>query len=984
MAFNKPAISKAIQKGNHAFNIVNIRNHCYTKIADLKAEAILSDEPIKYKDLDKYKFEPIHRGQAWAKKYGCAWFHFYGQVPEKGKGKHVALRIKIQGEGLVFNQDGIITQGITQIVSKGDVFHSLVGKQVVDVSDCSNGDEVIDIKIDAGFNGKLRFKKLKAHFSRADICIVNDEEIGYYYDYIDLYFLMINLDKNSTRFKEIDAALNNSYKIYRSKGVSAAREAIKVAMTPIDYPATEFTSIGHAHIDLAWLWPIRETKRKVARTFANQLRNLKRYNEFVFAESQPQMWTWLKEEYPDLYARVKEQVMAGRIELQGKNWVENDCNLTSGESWVRQSLYGDKFWKQEFGKDVNMCWLPDVFGFPASLPQVFRKCEMDYFMTIKLLSNTVNEFPYKTFNWVGIDGTPILAHMEPLGDYNSGASPFAIFKSNKRNSEKEICPKALLIYGDGDGGGGPGEGHIEYVLRHKNLNGLAPCKMRKAVEFFDDINDIKDILPTHHGELYYERHQGCYTSQANSKKANKAIENLLHKVELLGAYAFTKGISYDRQKVEEIWKEVLLYQFHDILPGTSIKRVYTESLARYEVLTQELREIELDLINKLTTKDGIVCLNPVDMKRHEFIKINDEWNEINIDKNSTSSPTKLEEKKYDFKFNDYMIENELLRVTFDIDGVITSVLDKKNNKELVKEYFNKLMVFSDPFMFYNAWDIDMNYREMKKWQMKLKSSKVYIDGPTIIRENTFTYNKSKLVQKISLTTNDYLINFDTTVIWDEEYKLLKAEFTPTIYNDDVICNIQYGNFKRSTREDNSVEKAQFEICAQKFVELEDKQQNYGLALINNGKYGHRVKNGLLSLSLLRAPVFPDPTCDRGVHNFSYAIYPHASTFDDSDVMQRAYLYNYNVEVINRDLSIENMVSFDKDNIIIETFKVSENEDGIIVRCYESLGKETQTTMSTSFNYSAIQETTILENKPVDIGKEMIFKPYEIKTILLKK
>ena len=609
------------------------------------------------------------------------------------------------------------------------------------------------------------------------------------------------------------------------------------------------------------------------------------------------MFKWLKEEYPNLYERVKQKVKENRIELQGANWVEGDCNLTAGESWIRQALYGSKFWKEEFDFKSNMCWLPDVFGFPATLPQVIKKCGMDYFMTIKLISNTVNQFPYKSFNWEGLDGTQVLAHMEPQGDYNSGSTVFALHKSDKRNTERDILDKALLIYGDGDGGGGPGEGHIEFTKRHSNV-----CKMSKAVDFFNDVNPIKDILPTHKGELYYERHQGCYTSQANSKKWNRRIEELLHKIEWLGAYAFNKQISYDRAKVEEIWKEVLLYQFHDILPGSSIKRVYDESIARYKTMYEELKQIESDLINKLATANALKAINPIDYDRTEYIKEDSSWYKVDARKYSTASLTPLKDDCDCLTYNDDTIENDKIKVTFNNKtGVITSILDKAANKELVKDYFNKFTIYSDPFMFYNAWDINMDYPNMKKWDVKLDGANCYIDGPTVVRESKYSYNDSHIIQKVILTLNDSLIKFDTTIDWHEELKMLRADFVPTVFNDNVKCNIQFGNYDRTTREDNSVQKAQFEICAHKFINLD--QDNYGFALLNNCKYGHRVKNGFLSLALLRSPIFPDPTCDRGSHHFVYAIYPHNCSFEESDTMQKGYCLNNELEIIKKDLEI---------------------------------------------------------------------------------
>ncbi|MDE6189189.1 MAG: hypothetical protein K2G37_02745 [Clostridia bacterium] len=991
MGYDKELVRKAFNKRGHVFNIWNLKCSINQKVGNLKAEVIKSAEPIKWEDLDKSAFKPIRQWQAWGKRkeyadsFDCAWFHFTGQVPQKAKGKSVILRIKLQGEGLVFNPDGIVLQGITQVLSKGDVFHSLIAKQRIDITDNSTGDEKIDLYVDAGFNGKFRIKKCTAHLRRADICI-HDEEINqYYYDYIDLFFIMMILDKKSSRFIEIDKALKQSYKVYKKQGAAAAREFLRPTLEKKpEYKATEYYCIGHAHIDLAWLWPIRETKRKVARTFANQIRNLAIYDGYYFAESQPQMFAWLKEEYPELFERVKAYVKEGRIELQGGMWVESDCNLSGGESWIRQCLYGQKYWKDEFDFKSKMCWLPDVFGFPASLPQVLKKSGMDYFMTIKLSSNDFNRFPYRTFNWVGLDGTKLLAHMEPLGDYNAGNSPLAIKKSEARYSEKEICDKALLIYGDGDGGGGPGEGHLEYMMRHqKNIDGLAPCKPSPAVNLFEDIKDMTDVIPTHNGELYYERHQGCYTSQANAKKWNRRIEEQLHKIEWLGAAAFLLDISYDRAKVEEIWKEVLLYQFHDILPGSSIKRVYDEAYARYQILYNELQEIEATLIQAIAADGGKSALNPVDFDRKELVSVDGEWFTADVKAHSIGRLVPAQINTEQLVYTENSIENANLKVTFGENGEIISLIDKNENKELVKEYFNKLTVYSDPFKYYNAWDIDINYLDMKKWEFKLTSSNTYIDGGNLIRENSYKYGKSSLVQKVVLAVDGDMVRFDTTVDWREELKMLRADFVPTVFADNVKCNIQFGNFDRTTHTDDRVQWAQFEVCAHKFVNLDG--DDYGLALLNNGKYGHRAKNGFLSLALLRSPIFPDPTCDRGNHTFSYAIYPHKQKFEETDLMAKGYCFNNPIEVVDKDLSLDTLAKFDSKNIVIETIKVAEDNEGLIVRAYECYGQEVKTSLALSFAPSNIYECDMLENKEKLVkGKSFEFKPFEIKTVYLKK
>lgn len=981
MGMDKPFVKRALATPGHVLNILNIKSRCYTKIADLNAEVIKSDEPIRFEDLDKSAFKPAHIMEKWADKFGCAWFRFTGKVPSMAKGSHVVLRIKLQGEGLIFNEDGIVLQGITQVLSKGDIFHSLIGKQVVDVADCSTGNEEIKLYVDAGFNGKLRFENLVARLRRCDISICNDAVNQYYYDYIDLYFTMLKLDKSNPRVAEIDSALKASYKTFKKQGATAAREVLKPQFDkPVFEKQTEYYCIGHAHIDLAWLWPLRETKRKVARTFANQLRNIKRYDDFIFAESQPQMWTWLKEGYPDLYERAKQAVKDGRIELQGKMWVESDTNLTSGESWIRQSLYGDKFWKQEFGQDLRLCWLPDVFGFPATLPQVLKGCGMDYFMTIKLISNTVNQFPYKTFNWVGLDGTTLLAHMEPLGDYNAGASPLAIFKGNARNTEKEIIPKALLIYGDGDGGGGPGEGHIEYIKRHKKLFN---CKVSKSINLFEDLEPYRQVMPTHKGELYYERHQGCYTSQARSKKFNRKIENLLHKVEWLGAVAKLSGAKYDFDEMEKIWKEVLLYQFHDILPGSSIKRVYDESLERYQALTNRLEEIEKSILLN-GKEDGKLCaINPIGFERKEWIKRGDNWYNLSLAPYSVAKlPAPAETDASSLSFDDYTMQNSKVRVVFGNNGEITSLYDKEGDKEIVGKYFNKFTIYSDPFMYYNAWDINIDYINMKKWDMKLVGVRTYIDGVRVVREQTFKYDKSTLVQKISLTVDDNMVTFDTTVDWDERFKMLRADFIPAFFADEVNCDIQFGTFNRTTKQENKVDWAQFEICAHKYVNIDG--ADYGFALINDCKYGHRAKDGFLSLCLLRSPEFPDPTCDICTHTFSYAILPHKQPLAQSDVAARAYAFNNPVEIAESNVVADTFVKQSNDGVIVETVKPAESGEGTLLRVYECKGKACEVALTPSVSYDKAYESDMLENikGETDLAK-LTFRPWEIKTIILK-
>ena len=1000
MGNDKNFVLKAIANGSHAFNLIALKGKIYKKIASLKPQGILSDEPIKWEDLDKSKFKNMRFMQKWADKFGCAWFRFTGTVPEAGKGKRVVARIKLQGEGLVYDKDGHVLQGITQVLSKGDLFHSTIGKQIVDISPCAEGGEEVELYVDAGFNGKLRFENMSAHLRRYDLAVMDEELNSYYYDYIEAYFLMCKLlgdaegmkdsdvgkaEVYSARAKELDEGMKNAWKVFKEQGAPKAREALApVLFRPIDYPAVTHYAVGHAHIDLAWLWPLRETRRKIGRTFANQLRNIKKYDNFIFAESQAQMFTWLKEDYPEVFEQVKKYVDEGRIELQGGMWVESDCNLPSGESWIRQFLYGKRYFKEEFGKDMKMCWLPDCFGFPATLPQVIKGCGMDYFMTIKIMSNTVNEFPHSSFKWKGLDGSEVLAHMEPAGDYNSGASPLAIFKSNKRNKEKESVPVCLLLYGDGDGGGGPGEGHIEYVSRmQKGIYGLAPVKPSKAIDFFEELEKYNDVIPEYDGELYYERHQGTYTSQAAAKLWNRRMENMLHLVELLGAEGKLRGVSYDRALVESIWKEVLLYQFHDVLPGSSIKRVYDESRERYKELYKQIQGVAAKLIDDMSSGESeeYTAINPVDFARKEFIRVEDKWYSVDLPAMGAGKIAPVENMDISsLTFGENTISNGLITITFGKGGEITSLFDVKNAKELVREgqYFNKLTVYEDPFMYYNAWDIRMDYDKLKKHSLKLEGSDTYIDGVRVVRRNRYRFMDSQFEQTVALTLGDTLVQFDMDADWHEELKMLRADFIPSVFADKVKCDIQFGQIDRSTKNDTSIEQAQFEVCAHKFVNLDG--EDYSLALFNRCKYGHKVKEGMLSLALLRAPRFPDPECDRGSHHISYALYPHKEKFEESDVKARAYCYNNVVMLRKANFEEKCPVGVEGDGVILETVKVAEDEKGIVARLYEYKGKETTAKVSFASKGAAF-ECDMLENKKgkAELSK-LAFKPFEIKTL----
>ena len=970
----------------HVARLIRIRKNIYKKVGELSCQAALSKEPIKKERLNEAEFAPFQVGNVWGSDFDCAWFKFNGEVPASAKGKHVVALIDIQGEGVVY-RDGIAQQGITQVLTGIDLVQSRKGKQVVELFANAEGGEKVDLLVDAGFNGKRHKSGVKVQLARKDIAICDDAILTYYYDYLQLFMLVITYGKNEylkeDRVKEILKALNLSHKAYMKKDYLKAHEILKeVIVKPIDYKATEYTAIGHAHIDLAWLWPIRETRRKGARTYATALHNIEKYPNYVFGASQAQLMQWVKEDEPELYDRFKAAVADDRIELQGGMWTENDCNIPSGESIIRQFLYGEQFFQDEFGKTSKMVWLPDVFGYPASLPQIIKKCGKDYFMTIKLSWNTHNKFPYKTFIWKGIDGTGVLSHMAPQGDYNSTATPMAITKSNRNNPQKDTIGKALLIYGVGDGGGGPGEAQINFTEREENCAGLNKVVRRGAQELFKELeSEYIEVIPEYQGELYLEKHQGTYTSQAKNKYYNRKLENDLHTLEWLCTVAQINRIPFDQEKIDSIWKEVLLYQFHDIIPGSSIKRVYDESVARYAILEKQVEDIQNYILAKVATKQTLSVINPIDFERSEYVKVEDTWYKAEVNKYSAAALTPAGEFE-GLKYSDDFISTPKIKVGFNMDGTINSLYDKEEQREICGEYMNKLVVFSDPKMYYNAWDIRDDYRKLKTEEFKLVNFNSYIDGPEVIRENSYRYNKSSLVQRIKIGIDSKLVTFETIVDWHEDYKMLRAEFKPTFFADKVNCDIQFGNVDRSTHDDTSIEKAQFEICAHKFVNVD--KEDYGLGLINNCKYGHRVKEGLISLNLLRSPKSPDPECDMGKHYFAYALYPHLGTWEESDLVKQAYCFNHPLMISDYLVDIGDIVDVDNPNIIVETIKPSFEKDGFVVRLYERYGMPTSCKLRVGVKAKEVYLTNLIEKEPTKLASSILdFGPYEIKTILVK-
>ncbi|GKX29949.1 alpha-mannosidase [Vallitalea longa] len=997
MPYNKKQMYVYIQ------NVIKkINEVMYIKVAELNAVAWVTREPVPFEERCTGEKKQINMGETWGQLWDCGWFHFTGKVPKSQAGKKVVLLIDVNGEGCVFDRKGCPIRGLTNISSYFDYTLGKPGKQVVQFLEHAEGEEKIDIWVETGCNDLFGRYSKKGTLEEACIAVCNKQMRALYYDFEVLYNLMLQLPDSESRHMSILYKLDEAAKIMKNYTEEEAAIARKILMSELNKkggdPSLTISAIGHAHMDLAWQWPIRETIRKGARTFSTVLEMMERYPDYIFGASQPQLYIWMKEHYPSLYRKIKEKIKEGRWEVQGAMWVEPDTNISGGEALVRQVLYGKRFFREEFNKDMKSLWLPDVFGYTASLPQILKKSGVDYFMTIKLSWSEINQFPHHTFNWQGIDGTKILCHMPPEGTYNSSASPQAIKKTESQFLDKGVSDRCLMLFGIGDGGGGPGAEHLERLKRVKNLNGLSPVVQESSLDFFKKIDNDSNKYKTWNGELYLEKHQGTFTTQAKNKKYNRKMEIMLRELEFSSMLAQLNADKiYPQEDIEEIWKEVLLYQFHDILPGSSIKRVYDESLDRYKILMDKTEELLkqsfaaiVDKINITGMNNPYVVFNSLSWERKEWVKVNDDWQYLSVPSMGylVTDEKKVEIPNENLVIKEDHLENEMIKLRFNADGTIKSIYDKEYKREVIQEEMvaNKLAIYDDQG---DAWDFDINYDERLCDSFLLVSKENYVDGPQAVMKQVYKYGESELIQKVILTKDSRRIDFSTEVMWEERNKMLRTSFPVDIYATEAICDIQFGTIKRPLYRNTSWELAKFEICAHKWVDIS--QRDYGVALINDCKYGYKVLENTIDLNLLRSTEYPGIDADRGRHEFTYSLYPHNGDHVVGEVAKKAYELNIPMNYIKGNINeallpkAKSFIEVLSDNVIIESVKKAEVDNDLIIRLYENNNSSVDTQIIFNFDVKSVKMVDMMEenSREISIEKGVInlrFQPFEIHTL----
>ncbi len=1011
--------------------VSRLKHYFYEQEIPLEGEFCIFRPPREYGRRLEGKYRPIRPGIPWGRDWEQAWFHLTGRVPSEWRGKEVCARIDLGGEGLVFDEKGVPAQALSvHTIWEGVDFR----RDRVQIARKAEGNEKVGLWIEVTaaqlFGLKLnnergpvlpeRYGGYEAKVRECVLAVFRRDIWNLYLDCLVLQNQMSGLPEQSVRKKRLLLALNRAEDLFSPEParVIKSRKILQVELDKKSGPSDlSASAVGHAHIDTAWLWPIRESVRKCAGTFASQLQLLEKYPQIFFGASQAQHYDFVKQAYPGLFEKMRVAVARGRWEIQGGMWVEADCNLISGESMVRQILYGKRFFWNEFDTDVHHLWLPDVFGYSAAMPQILRKSGISALVTQKLSWNQFNRFPHHTFRWKGLDGSEVLVHFPPENDYNSELLPSALMKARDEFREGGFLDEFLCLYGIGDGGGGPTEEIIETGLRLTDMEGIPRVRFSPARDFLIRLEKRKQELETWSGELYLELHRGTYTTQGYNKRMNRILEGRLRTLEML--YALLPPARYPASALERLWKNVLLYQFHDIIPGSSITPVYEESRRHYRKLESEseslLRKAGAGLFPR--KKDSLACVNPFSVEIASPVGIPAGWSGHEIlDGEGSPVPSQTEseglvalvrmpplsavtlrkgkplrESRRDGPGSGKLVlENDLVRYRFSDQGTLVQADDLRTGRRFLSSGMrgNVLCLFEDRPVNWDAWDIDFFYENQRLEEARLEETAPIAHGP--VRQGLllhFRIGKSEIRQRVYLAGGSRRLDFVTEADWNESHMLLRVYFQADVSSDEASFEIQFGHVRRPTHRNTAWDMARFECVGHRFADLSEK--THGISLLNDCKYGYQAMGNTLSLSLLRAPSSPDPRADRGSHAFTYSFFPHEGNLFESGIHAEACAL-HGIPVFQDSDASGFLFPFRiEGRVMLESVKKAEDGDCTVLRLYEPFGRREHAVIFSQEPFRSAVETDLMENELRTLrckgGRfELDFRPFEIRTLKLKR
>ncbi|MFU8947431.1 alpha-mannosidase [Mycetocola zhadangensis] len=999
------------------------RDHLFPAIRRAGVELTLSQwdapgEPVTFAEASASPFVPTSTGAEWGLPWGTSWFEVRGTVPEAWREfptKETRIEASMdlgfnqakpgfQSEGLVWLPDGRIVKGLEPRnhhvpVTAGPGDELLFYVEAASNPDFSGGNDFKGTEAFAPSPYGARFTAPSHPLYRLgafSLDVIDFAVERLHLQVQVLAELAAELPASSPRRAEILFALENTIALLDPDDISSGAPAALDNLQPVlasraAASAHRLIATGHAHIDSAWLWPTRETVRKVARTFSNVLDRMDVDENLIFVASSAQQYAWVKERYPELFERVRARVAEGRFVPVGGMWVESDTNMPGGEALIRQFLLGTEFFEKEFGIETQGAWLPDSFGYSAALPQIIRGVGGDWFFTQKLCWNDTDVFPHSTFSWEGNDGTRILSHQTPVNTYSSDITPRELFKAERNFREHGPASTSLLPFGFGDGGGGPTREMLQRIDLLHDLDGSPTIEISTPNGFFENARAEYTSPPVWAGELYLQFHRGVFTSQARTKQGNRRSEHLIREAELWATTAhLSAGEPYPYDELEAAWRTILLQQFHDILPGSAIAWVHREAERQYAEVARSLERIIASSLRALVG-DGDLALTA---NTSPFVVSGVPSGAVAVAPRSADAVT-IEESDGGF-----VLSNDDLQVRADARGLVVSILDVHTNREVIPEGApaNLLQLHVDTPYEWDAWNIDPTYRASVRDLTDVDDIQLERgdDGSASVRIAR-TFSNSSVVQRITLEPGARSVGFDTTVDWHEKNKLLKLAFPIDLHTDRFASETAIGHVWRPTHTNTSWDDARFEVCAHRWVHVEE--PGFGIGIVNDASYGHdvtRVDVGtstpatVVRQSLLRAPLFPDPAADEGVHSFHSALVVGGIL----ETSEEGYRLNGLTRTVSGARPVTPLVAtVGETTALVESIKLAQDRSGdLIVRLAERVGGRTIAQLELPDGTTDVTRVNLLE-RPLPEGTDvdwapgrpavLSFSPFEIVTLRIR-
>ncbi|CAM5440286.1 alpha-mannosidase [Leifsonia shinshuensis] len=955
------------------------------------------DEPVPFAQAVQGPFEPFAIGRPWGRPWGTVWFRVTGTVPAEWQAApdevelvvdlgFSAGQVGFQAEGLVWATDGTILKALEPLnnyvrlqAAPGESFELFVEA-------ASNPDVGSDWSFRPTPVGRKSTAPTDSIYTlrRVDVVHRDREAWELIQDIFTVRTLAAELPATSPRRAALFAALEDAVTAVDPFDVgataAAGREALAAVLaSPAAATAHRVFAVGHAHIDSAWLWPVRETIRKCARTFSNVLDLMEQDPGFVFACSSAQQFAWMQRFYPELFERIRVRVAEGRFVPVGGMWVESDTNLPGSEAMARQFVEGKRFFLEEFGYEPREVWLPDSFGYSGALPQIAREAGMDHFLTQKISWNETNRFPHHTFEWEGIDGTRIFTHFPPVDTYNSILSGGELAHAEQNFADKGRANTSLVPFGFGDGGGGPTREMVAAAARTADLEGSPTVRIAAPSAFFAAARAEFDPAPVWAGELYLEFHRGTYTSQARTKQGNRRSEALLHEAELWAATAAVRtGAAYPAEELREAWRTVLLQQFHDILPGSSIGWVHDQAAENYAVVARSLEDVIARSLAALAAEDEHESAAGALANASPFAV-------DGIAPGGAGVPSRGADARVERDGDGFRLVNDRIAVTVDAEGLIPSIVDAATGREAVPAgtRANLLQLFRDTPTQWDAWDVDIEYRLSGEDLTRLESLDVAAETPEAVSLRLVRrFGASTVTQTLTLAAGSPALDIETHVDWHERQRMLKLGFPVDVHTASARSEIQFGHIERPTHTNTSWDVARFETSAHRWVHVSE--PGFGVGIANDASYGHDITRhsrdgggtySLVRQTLLRAPLFPDPEADQGEHTLRSSI-----VVGGVEAAIEAG-YRLNLPLRPAAVAVEPLVASSSAAVVVETVKLAEDGSGdVVVRLYEAHGSRAATTLAVGFPYQRIQRTDLLERETGAGATTLALRPFELVTL----